>query len=140
MTVPELLAILALCGILLGISSLGLLRMEAPLDSGALMLDAALRQARVKAMATTAAYQVSPLDDTRLVASFADLCSATVWTLDPKLAVRLPEGVTLSDTTWGICFSGRGQADSNTVLTLQHPETGTRQVEVLVGGMTRVLP
>lgn len=140
MSVPELLAVLALCGILFGIASLGLLRMEPPLDTGTLLVAAALRQARVKAMAETAAYQVTPLDGSHLVAARADLCTDTIWTLEPRMEVALPEGVTLTDTTWAVCFSNRGHADSNATLTLQYPATGSRQVEVLIGGMTRVLP
>jgi prepilin-type N-terminal cleavage/methylation domain-containing protein len=140
MSLPELLAVLALSGILFGIGSLGLLRMEAPLDTGSRLLDSALRQARAKAMSTTTAYQVTPVDGSNLVASYANLCTDTVWTLDPRLDVELPDGVTLTDTTWVACFSSRGHADSNATLTVQDSGSDTRQVEVLIGGMTRILP
>jgi hypothetical protein len=46
----------------------------------------------------------------------------------------------MSSTSWQVCFSSRGVSGNNTTVTLQHPSNGSRRVEVLVGGTTRVLP
>ena len=140
LTVTELLAVLALVGLLLGITALRLDRAEAPLNTGARLLDGLFKQARTKAMATTSAHRVTALDSSTLVAASADLCSDTVWATDPRLQLELPDDVTLTVTSWTICFSSRGDSSTNTVVTLQHPDLGTRQVEVFLGGMTRVLP
>ena len=48
------------------------------------------------------------------------------------------EDVTVEESGWSVCFSRRGVSDANTVLTVTHPEYASRQVEVLLGGLTRV--
>ena len=55
------------------------------------------------------------------------------------MALDLPQGVTLTDTSWNVCFSSRGISDGNVVIKLQHDRYGSTGVEVLVGGTTRVL-
>ena len=67
-------------------------------------------------------------------------CSATTWTSDPDVQLELHDGVTFADTSWTVCFSSRGISDTNLVITLSHPHSGTRDVELLLGGTTRVLP
>ena len=55
------------------------------------------------------------------------------------MKLNLPQGVTLTDTSWSVCFSSRGISSDNVVLTLQHDVYGSEQVEVLLGGTTRVV-
>jgi hypothetical protein len=55
------------------------------------------------------------------------------------MKLNLPDGVTLADTGWSVCFSSRGISSDNVVITLQHDVYGSEQVEVLLGGTTRVV-
>jgi hypothetical protein len=55
------------------------------------------------------------------------------------MKVDLPEGVSLAATNWTVCFGSRGISNDNVSITLEHGEFGAIQVEVLVGGTTRVL-
>ena len=48
--------------------------------------------------------------------------------------------VTLADTSWTVCFSSRGAAAANVVVTLNHPRTGSEQIEVFTGGSARIVP
>jgi hypothetical protein len=138
LTVVELLGVVAMIGILVGVATLWLGPMDDPLDSGAKLLEGFFRQARAKALATTTAHRVVPVTDEHLAVEFANSCSETTWTADPRLELDLPEGVTLTDTSWSVCFTSRGISEAATVVDLWHSEAGTRQVEVLVGGLSRV--
>lgn len=138
MTLIEVVAVLAIAGLALGAASLYLRPVEAPLHSGAAIVEGALRAARLKAMASTSAYRVSPDGASGLRAESATSCSAATWSDDPALTFELPEGVTLSSTAWSVCFGSRGIADANTTIALEHPEFGSISVEVLLGGATRV--
>ena len=82
---------------------------------------------------------MAPIDATRLGASYATTCSATTWTDDPDFELELPEGVELSSTAWNLCFSSRGLASNNLTISLQHDQFGTSDIEVLLGGTSRVL-
>lgn len=136
----ELLAVMAILGVIVGTAGLYLKPMEAPLNTGAEGLDALFRQARARGMATTSAYRVSPEGPGRIRAEYAESCLGTTWTTDPRVALELPEQVSLADLTWSVCFSSRGIADTNEVVTLTHPDFGTARVEVMLGGTTRILP
>ena len=91
-------------------------------------------------MATTSAYRIVPDGAGRLLTEHADRCGDVSWTSEPGNALDLPDEVTLSDTDWTVCFGRRGLSTDNLTLTLVHPEYGSRQIEVLLGGTTRVLP
>lgn len=136
----ELLVVMALAGIALGAAALYLRPMEAPVQTAGEELQGLLRQARARAMATTSAYRVSPATSERLITEFAANCAETSWTTDSGLALTLPRGVTMTDTSWTACFNSRGLADSNLVITLTHSEYGSQQVELLLGGAARGLP
>jgi hypothetical protein len=70
----------------------------------------------------------------------AATCSDTTWTTDGDLRLELPGGVTMNDTTWSVCFSSRGISLNNITVTLVHTKYGTRDIEVLLGGTTRIIP
>ena len=44
----------------------------------------------------------------------------------------------MTDSAWVVCFNARGISSNNLTVTLSHPDRGSRQVEVLLGGATRV--
>lgn len=135
----ETLAVLAILGITLGIGTVYLTPLEAPLEAGALLVEGFCRQARLSAIATTSAYRVRPGTAERLLAEHASSCAETVWTLDDGMGTELPRGVTVESTAWSICFSSRGVSSDNQEIRLQHSEDGSIGVEVLVGGTTRVV-
>ena len=53
--------------------------------------------------------------------------------------MALPEDVAITESGWSVCFSRRGISSANLTLTLTHPDHRSRQVEVLLGGLTRVI-
>lgn len=140
MTLIEALVVLAIIGIVAAVATMWLRPLESPVDTATSLLEGFLRQARLNAIATTSAYRVSPSASNRLGAASASSCSATTWTTVPSMNLSLPTGVTMNSTAWQVCFSSRGVSGGNVVVTLQHPTNGSRRVEVLVGGTTRVLP
>lgn len=140
MTLIEALVVLALIGIILAVAALTLRPLESPVDTATSLMEGFLRQARLNAIASTKAYRVTPGTSSRLAAASASSCSATTWTSETSMSLTLPSGVTMSPSSWQVCFSSRGVSGNNVIVTLQHPTNGSRRVEVLVGGTTRVLP
>jgi hypothetical protein len=96
-----------------------------------------LRGARARAVASTSALRVRPETNGSLVGEQAASCSATTWTGEPALDLELPDRVTLTDTSWSVCFNSRGIASSGLVLTVDHPDYQPRRVEVMLGGAVR---
>jgi hypothetical protein len=124
---------------ILGITVLNLEPLETPLAAGITLTESFLREARLSAVATTSAHRVSPTASHRLGVEEAAACSASTWTTVTGMNVNLPQGVTFSDTSWSVCFSSRGISADNITIELQHDQFGTRQVEVLLGGTTRIV-
>ena len=135
----ELLVIVTLLGLSVTAVAFYLRPMETPLHSGTVLLEGFLRQVRRQAMATTSAYRAVPLGQDHLIAQRATSCLDTTWTDDPTIDIDLPQGVTMTDSTWRVCFSSRGISANNVIITLNHADFGQKQVEVLIGGTTRVL-
>jgi prepilin-type N-terminal cleavage/methylation domain-containing protein len=138
-TLLETLVVLAIMGIALGIGSMYLRPIERPLESGAALVESLCRQARTSAIATTSAYRVRPGSAYMLLAEQAASCSETTWTVDNTTKTQLPQGVTVTSTSWTVCFSSRGISTDNQKIQLQHDQFGTIVVEVLLGGTTRVI-
>ena len=96
-----------------------------------LLADWSLKAARDRITAT---------DANTVVTDFAANCAAATWTAEERMELDFPEEVTLADTSWTVCFTSRGAADANVVVTLNHPRTGSKQVEVFTGGSARIVP
>lgn len=139
MTLTELLVVLAILGISVTAATQNLRPLETPLQTGASLVQGMFRQARLRAIASTSAYRVSPAGSQILIAETAASCAETTWTSDPDVLVEMPDDVTMSPTSWTVCFSGRGLSTNNVTVTLNHPYYGTREIEVLLGGTTRVI-
>jgi len=139
-TLVEMLAAMTVIGLLVGVAGIWLKPMEAPLRSSVVLSQAFLRQARVTAMATTSAYRVRGSSERELIAETAASCTATTWTADDRMRLVLPDPVTLSETSWEVCFSARGMSQTSVQFGLSHPDLGEERIEVLRGGTTRVLP
>ena len=139
-TLLELLGVLAILGIAVGAVAVRYQSVGNPVEIAASQLEGELRSARLNAIATMSAYRVGPASATLLRAEKGGSCAATTWTTDSSMNLPLPTGVTMSPTTWSVCYSSRGTSTANVIVTLAHSQYGTRRVEVLVGGPTRVLP
>jgi len=140
MTMAEVVVAMGIVAMLVGVGSLYLRPMESPIQTGTHMMDGFLRQVRARAMATTSAHRVVPTSPSRLKVEHAGTCLDTAWTLDSRLRLELPRDVTMTDTAWSLCFSSRGIASSNLVMTLDHPLKDPRSMEVLRGGAMRSVP
>ena len=139
-TLIELLGVLALIGIAVVAVVVKMQSSGNPLEVSTSLVEGEFREARLNAIATMSAYRVSPATPTRLQAEKAATCSATTWTVDSSMNNTLSTGVTMSPSSWSVCYSSRGIATANVVVTLAHSQFGSRRVEVLVGGASRVLP
>jgi prepilin-type N-terminal cleavage/methylation domain-containing protein len=140
MTLVELLGVLALIAIAVCVAVVNMQSSGIPSTSSTALLEGQFRAARLNAIATMSAYKVTPATPTSLRAEKGATCSATTWTVDSSLNNALATGVTMSPSSWSVCYSSRGVATSNVVVTLAHSRYGSRRVEVLVGGASRVLP
>jgi prepilin-type N-terminal cleavage/methylation domain-containing protein len=136
----EVLVVLALLGLIVAGAVVRFEAAATPVRAGALEVAGFFRQARARALATTSAYRVFADSDRLLAAEWAASCTAPSWTSDPALALELTEGVRLGATAWTVCFSSRGTSADNVTVSVTHPEYGSRQIEVMLGGSTRILP
>ena len=139
MTLAEVLVVLAIMGLAIAATALYLTPFEAPVESGATQLAAFMRMSRARAMATTSAYRVLPDGDGAVRTMVATTCSDSTWTPDTDRTLTLPDDVTLASTSWLVCFNSRGISSNNVVITVQNPEFGSEQVEVLLGGSAGVV-
>lgn len=139
-TVIEVLIVLAMLAILFAVAFNDLRPLSNPLRNGQTQVAGFFKQVRVRAMATTSAYQVLPSTNPGdnpnrvIIAQYANTCSAGNWTIDPNFRLELPQGVQLSGTTWSLCFSSRGFANPGLTVGLANAQGQTRQVEILLGG------
>jgi len=96
------------------------------------------KTARAKALATTSTYTVVPVSDTELKTTVSTSCSSVTQTDDPDLTLDLEGGSTLGGTNWSVCFNSRGTSNSSATIDVIDSH-GTRQVQVVLGGGTRIL-
>jgi prepilin-type N-terminal cleavage/methylation domain-containing protein len=137
MSLLELLVVLTILGLLVGIAPLFLKPLEQPLRTGGQLLEGQIRATRARAAATMTVHRVRPTAPGALTVETSTSCSSGTWTPEPDLALGLPRDVTLTDTTWTLCFGTRGTTATGQTIVLSHPEQGTLALEVLVGGLVR---
>jgi prepilin-type N-terminal cleavage/methylation domain-containing protein len=139
-TMVELLIVLAILGVGLGMAGLYLKPVEAPLRTGAELVDALMRHTRARSMANTMAHRIRPTTNRRLEVEYASSCAAMTWTPVNRMSIDLPRDVTMSSTMWSVCFTSRGLASDNFTIELSHPGSGSQELEVMLGGAVRWLP
>jgi hypothetical protein len=139
LTFAEVLVMMAILGLVAGAATLYLKPLEAPVVSSAHLVEALVKQTRAKSMSTTSSYRLRPFTENQLVVEYAPACSAEAWTLDSRMDLDLPGGVTMSETAWSVCFNSRGTASNNVKLVLEHPDYNSRELEILMGGAVRWL-
>lgn len=129
--------------ILFSVGLMGFRGFSNPLEDQYAELISLIRMARIKAMQNTAAYRLSASGSTILVQR-ASNCSATFWSTDTSIGrdlgggnrgLQLGQDVSMSPSTWIICFSSRGILGSNSNLSLTLSRGGqSRSMQVLLGG------
>lgn len=134
----ELLVTLMILSIAFATAVSNLKTMNRPLHNGAQGTMGFFKQARAKAISTTQAYFVAPTSDTHLKASYGSNCSDSSPTTDQTLFYDLPTGAKLSNTSWSVCFSSRGLANTSQDLTLVDSDSKTKTIQVFLGGAVRV--
>lgn len=132
----DLLTTIALTGIVSGIAIFNFRGINDPLSDGTKGIAGYLRNARVRAISTTSAYRIYPISATRVVGAYAKRCSDTTFTSDPKMIFDLPTGAELTDTSWSLCYSGRGLPSTNETIYLGNGTT-VASVDVYLGGGIR---
>jgi len=140
MTLVEVLVVVVLIAVALGVSFVYFNGLAAPVQTAGELVEGMLQHTRSRAMVTTTPHRLRPIDSTTLVVESGASCSSGPWTLEPDLQLDLPDGVVVSDTTWDVCFVTRGASTTNQIITLNHPEQGSQQIEVLLGGAVEWLP
>ena len=138
-TLIELMVVMAVLALIIGGANVYFGSVKMPLRTGGQLVEGLIKETRAKAATTMTVHRVRPLSDEQLIVEHAASCSAGTWTYDPAFDVELPDGVTLTDTSWMICFSNRGTALATQTLTLTHAEAGNQKLEVLMGGVVRWL-
>lgn len=137
-SILELLTVTSLGVILSGVAVLDLRKFDDPLQNSAAQISSLMKQARAQAISSTSAYTVHPTSANHLVSERGTSCSDASPVNDPHLALELPSGAALSDTTWTVCFNSRGMPDGNIDIPLQDVGGESRTVEVLLGGAVRI--
>ena len=138
-TVLEAVVTLGLLSLVLGIGVANFKALYSPIDTSSKQLSSFLMLVRAKAISTTSALKVVPANDKSLVVQESTSCKSLDWTLNDKIKLDLESEVSLGETDWTLCFSSRGLADKSLNIALHDNRSGVQAVEVLVGGVVRVV-
>jgi prepilin-type N-terminal cleavage/methylation domain-containing protein len=138
-TILELITVLALSSTILGISILNLKDFNRPTQNATSQLRSYLKEVRIRALSSTAAYRISAVSSDRITAAFADRCSSGTFTADPRADFTMPAGAVMVTTGWTVCINSRGIADTNQIVTIQGNDGQIEAVEIMLGGATRIL-
>ena len=143
-TLPELLVTLALVGLVVLIPAMEFRRVSPPLERATENSLAFYQQVRSSALATTRAHRISTTDNRTLKVETAWTCASGSWTVDSELELSLPSSVYFASTGWQHCINSRGLADATGSYKLidpsDHSGVNYREVELLLGGGTRIKP
>ena len=136
-TLIEVATVLALLGVGIGVTAWYVVPPQGALQVGVERTENALRQARLQAIASRSAHRVTAPSSGQLTTETSDSCASATWAADPSLDVAMPAGVSVA-TGWSVCFGARGIADSNVSVAVDDGVAPPRNVEVMLGGTTRV--
>ena len=137
-TLVEMLVVFLMIACLSGIAVMNLKALSSPSENGAAQLLGFFKHARAKAISTTSAYFVMPTSTSTVITKFGTNCSDAAPVNDSALRLNLPSGASLGNVGWSVCFTTRGLSDSNTTVTVNDTENGSKTVEVLLGGGVRL--
>lgn len=136
-TLLNVVGALALTALLAGTAVGSFKELSDPLANASFASEHFLRLARSQAISNTQAIQVSPISSSRIGAYSSGSCTGTMTAVD-NLFVDLPAGAALTDTSWSVCFTQRGLANSNVSFTIQDSDGLARTVSIALGGGTKV--
>ncbi|MEM6428750.1 MAG: hypothetical protein AAF708_05865 [Deinococcota bacterium] len=128
----------------MSLTVVGLRGLRNDLRNSTSQLEAQVKLARTRAMTTTRAYRLVQVSDQRVEAEWSFRCSDTDgWTNDARIWLELPAQVNISQTqnvqdNVIICFTSRGIATTNPMLTLQDMKGDTTNLEIFLGGAVEV--
>lgn len=151
-SVLELMVTLGFVGILSAIAIPRISFATRPLGDSTNRLSSTFKMVRAKAMSQTAAFRVRPTSASSFRIERARTCNTTNptdWQADGTFSVndsRLDQNINFINATengltrspsngWSVCFSGRGMANTNLILTLQNQtDSKQKRIEVFPGG------
>ena len=136
-SVVELIAVLGLMTVLCGIAVFKYKDLGNPQNAAAMEVMTFIKQTRSKAIASTWAYTIKPSSLSKIDATYGSSCTAAQ-TPDPQLSLKMPNGSSLTSTTWSICYEARGLSRNAVDIGVSQP-TGSKTVQVVLGGAVRVL-
>jgi prepilin-type N-terminal cleavage/methylation domain-containing protein len=163
-TLVELLAAVAITGVLAAIAAPSISTGNAPLKDSTNRVTANVKLIRAKAMSQTSAYRIRPISVDQLIIERAANCNAVAgsWVRDAGFADEDLElskfiglaRVTVNGTnvtpvdgewsgTWSICFNSRGMANGNVVMTLGDISNNSNnnepnQLQIFPGGTVQL--
>lgn len=133
----DLLLALSLCSIMSGSAIMQLKDLNDSSDSTTDSIVSIIREARAKALTGTQAYTVDMSSATRLRTQSSPKCSSTTKTTDNTLAVQLPVGTSVSNSSWSVCFDSRGFASSSVQIAVTDSRGRSTSFEIVLGGAVR---
>lgn len=137
-TLIEVLVTLSLSAALLGITAASLREYNKSSKNALSLIQGFIKQTRIKGISRTAAYKIyADSSGKKILTSFADKCSSTTFIPDNSLVLEMPAGTKLLTPTWSVCFNARGLTESNVTITFVTEDSGSKSVEILLGGGTR---
>jgi prepilin-type N-terminal cleavage/methylation domain-containing protein len=135
----EMMVVMALVGIMSGYASYRLSEMDNPAENSAAQVMTFMKKSRAKALATTYAVRVRPKSNsTELETHYATSCTASTFTLDSSLTMKLPRTATFQSNTWSLCFTPRGTLTTSNTVVLVDPKRSV-SVQIAMGGGMRKL-
>lgn len=141
-TLPEILIVVIVIGILLSIAGNRFRGLGNELENASRETASFLRVVRAEAVVTTSAYRVIVASDRALRTETARGCTGVPddeWAPDPSKRLELRDGVVFAGAgmtagTVLLCFGPRGVANENPTFLLENLQGQRRQVEALIGG------
>ncbi len=140
MSLLELVIALLILSILMGSAVSNLAQIKNPLKDGVSETLGFVKQVRARALSTTSAYTLFAVSSTQIGTRYAAACDSATTTPDGSLMLQLPTDVSLPDTDWTICFSGRGLAQGAGSFSLRDTHGDSETLEVFLGGAVRIRP
>lgn len=138
-TLLEALLVLAIMGIVAGMTATSFRELANEFDSAVSETSAYMRLTRHRAIAKTSAYRVVLVSQNQLRAEYANTCESDVWTVDDQALLFLEGRTTLEvqdvlPNQAFVCFSSRGVASASSTLVLRDPRGRYAELEIFVGG------
>lgn len=137
-TLLEMMVVLGIMTILTGIAVLNLKKFDQASSNAANQIASLIKSSRSYGMTSTVTVQIKPISSTAISVTSAATCAATIRTTIPELSYNLPDGATLSSTTWSLCYTSRGLSRESINIQLTD-RSRTKTVQVTLGGGIRVI-